>query len=272
MLSHYDSAVNFLMPHRVKSPPSDRATGKLRLDLLLVERALASTRAQAQALILAGKVFSGEQRLDKSGQLVARDVELRLSEDLRYVSRGGFKLEGALDALEIRVADRICADIGASTGGFTDCLLQRGARRVFAVDVGEHQLANKLVADPRVVVMDRTNARHLTRASFDEPIELAVVDASFIGIEKLLPALGALLAEGAQLLALVKPQFEAGRAEAARARGVIRDPALRARLIETARVAFDSHGFSVVSGADSVLAGPKGNREHFLLAVRRARS
>jgi 23S rRNA (cytidine1920-2'-O)/16S rRNA (cytidine1409-2'-O)-methyltransferase len=274
--------VNLVMSHRVKDcrPPildpdgdvtqarATKSVEKLRLDLVLVDRGLADSRAKAQALILAGRVFSGEQRLEKAGQLVVRDVELRVSEGARYVSRGGVKLEGALAALGVPVADRVCADIGASTGGFTDCLLQFGAKRVYAVDVGEKQLAAELAGDPRVVVMDRTNARFLGAGSFPEHIELAVVDASFIGIGKLLPALAALLPTSAELLALIKPQFEAGRTEAARAQGVIRDPALRARLIDEARGAVTSHGFTVRGGADSVLAGPKGNLEHFLWAVR----
>ncbi|HEY8945870.1 MAG TPA: TlyA family RNA methyltransferase [Polyangiaceae bacterium] len=263
------------MTRRVKSPsdanPGARgALERRRLDVLLLERGLAETRAKAQALLLAGRVYSGEQRLEKAGQLVSIDIELCVREGPRYVSRGGTKLEGALRALRVEVHDRVCADIGASTGGFTDCLLQHGARRVYAVDVGERLLAQKLLADSRVVVMDKTNARFLDATSFPEPIELAVVDASFIGVEKLLSALAAILPPDAALLALIKPQFQAGRAEAARHRGVIRDPALRARLIEEARNEFEAHGFSVIAGVDSELEGPKGNLEHFLFATRRS--
>lgn len=243
--------------------------GKLRVDLLLLERELVPTRAKAQALLLAGRVFSGEQRIDKPGQLLARDAPLRVSEGERFVSRGGVKLEGALVALDVDVSDAVCADIGASTGGFTDCLLQRGARRVYAVDVGEGQLAAELRADARVVVMDRTNARFLSAESFPEPIALAAVDASFIGLDKLLPALSSVLSPGARLLALVKPQFEAGREEAARSRGVIRDPKLRQELIRRASASVERHGFELLGSADSVLAGPKGNLEHFVLARRR---
>lgn len=217
---------------------------------------------------MAGQVFSGERRLEKAGQLVSADLELRLSEAERFVSRGGIKLEGALEQLAVSVVDLVCVDVGASTGGFTDCLLQRGARRVYAVDVGEGQLAGKLVSDSRVIVMDRTNARSLSRDAFPERIDLAVVDASFIGLEKLLPALSAVLDESAVLLALVKPQFEAGRAEAAKSRGVIRDAALREKLIERAKNQVEQQGFRVVGGADSVLAGPKGNVEYFVLARR----
>ncbi|MCE7894797.1 MAG: TlyA family RNA methyltransferase, partial [Sorangiineae bacterium PRO1] len=197
---------------------------KLRADVALVERALAASRTQAQALILAGRVFSGERRVEKAGELLADDAELQVRGAPRFVSRGGDKLEGALTELAVDVADQVVLDIGASTGGFTDCVLQHGASRVYAVDVGHGQLAQKLRADPRVVVMERTNARHLSAASFPEPIGLVVVDASFIGIEKLMPAISAILPRAGRLLALVKPQFEAGRDAARRARGVIRDP------------------------------------------------
>lgn len=244
------------------------APDKARLDRVLVERGLAPTRAKAQALIEEGKVFSAELRLAKPSQLVCRDAPLRLSAPLEFVSRGGHKLAGALDALAISVTNLVCADIGASTGGFTDCLLQRGAERVYAVDVGEDQLAEALRHDARVIVMDRTNARDLSAASFPDRIALAVVDASFIGIDKLLPALARVLEPGAQLLALVKPQFEAGPRVAARTRGVIRDDQLRDQLITQAREAVGAHGFALCGGVDSSVPGPKGNREHFLLAVR----
>jgi 23S rRNA (cytidine1920-2'-O)/16S rRNA (cytidine1409-2'-O)-methyltransferase len=248
------------------------AANRARVDVLLVERGLAPSRAKAQALVLAGRVFSGEQRIDKPGQMQRPDIPLRVSEGLRYVSRGGQKLEGALDVLGVDVTGQICADVGASTGGFTDCLLQRGAARVYAVDVGKAQLAQSLVHDARVVVMDSTNARHLSAESFPEAIDLAVVDASFIGLPKLMPALARVVRQGGRLLALVKPQFEAGREEATRSRGVIRDPALRAALIESARTSVSEHGFELLGGADSVLAGPKGNVEYFVLARRLAES
>lgn len=241
---------------------------KLRADVLLVERGLAPTRAKAQALLLAGQVFSGEQRLEKAGQLLAIDAPIRVQEGERFVSRGGHKLDGALDALGVSVKGCVAADVGASTGGFSDCLLQRGAAKVYAIDVGEHQLAPRLLSDARVVVMDRTNARHLEASAFAEPLELAVVDASFIGIEKLLPALARILPAGAQLLALIKPQFEAGKRDAARNKGVIRDPELRARLIERARASVAEHGFELLGGCDSTLPGPKGNVEYFVHARR----
>lgn len=241
---------------------------KRRADVLLVEQGLAPTRSKAQALILAGQIYAGDQRVDKAGTLIAADAPLRVVAAPRFVSRGGDKLEGALTTLAVEVAGLVCADVGASTGGFTDCLLQRGARRVYAVDVGYGQLASKLASDPRVVAMDRTNARYLTAASFPEAIELAVVDASFISLGKLLPALRALLGEGARLLALVKPQFEAGRKEAGRGHGVIKDPEVRLRTIADARTRIEEHGFQLEDGCDSALAGPKGNLEHFLLARR----
>lgn len=251
------------------NPASPKPTpSKLRADLALVDRGLAPSRAQAQALILAGRVYSGQERVNKAGQLVRDPESLTITPGDRFVSRGGHKLEGALAALGLDVTDLVCVDVGASTGGFTDCLLQRGARRVFAVDVGSHQLDPKLCTDARVVVRDRTNARHLSASDFDEPIDLAVVDASFIGIEKLLPALARVTRPGGRLLALVKPQFEAGRREAARAKGVIRDSALRERLIADARAKIEAHGFSLLASVDSSLSGPKGNVEHFVLARR----
>jgi 23S rRNA (cytidine1920-2'-O)/16S rRNA (cytidine1409-2'-O)-methyltransferase len=243
-----------------------------RADQLLVERGLAESRTRAQALLLAGCVFSGEQRVDKPGALLPEDAPLSVRGQARFVSRGGDKLDAALDALSIDVAGRVCLDIGASTGGFGDCLLQRGARRVYAVDVGHGQLAHKLRADPRVVVRERTNARFLQASDFPEPIELVVVDASFIGLGKLLPAIARVLSERGQLLALVKPQFEAGREQARRARGVIRDPETRNAAIASARDATLAHGFQLLGECDSCLPGPKGNLEHFIHAARQSAS
>jgi 23S rRNA (cytidine1920-2'-O)/16S rRNA (cytidine1409-2'-O)-methyltransferase len=241
---------------------------KLRIDQLLVERGLAKTRSKAQALIASGRVFSGDVRLEKVGQRVPGDLELRLEAAEEFVSRGGQKLKGALLAFELDVAGRVCVDVGASTGGFTDCLLRAGARKVYAVDVGEAQLDPALAADSRVVVMNRTNARYLEAARFAEPLDLAVVDASFIGIAKLLPALARILPAGALLLVLIKPQFEAGPLSATRGKGVIRDPALRDELISRARACIVAHGFDIRGASDSVLAGPRGNQEHFVLAQR----
>jgi len=241
---------------------------KRRIDLLLVERELAPTRAQAQALILAGKVFTGERRIDKAGTELDPNIELIVREPERFVSRGGHKLEGALDALACRVEGAICADVGASTGGFTDCLLQRGASKVYAIDVGHGQLAHKIASDPRVVVMDRSNARHLTPEVFSDRLDLVVVDASFISLEKLLPAISSWMTPGTRLLAMIKPQFEVGRDEARKSRGVIRDQSVRSAAIEHVLGAIRDSGFDVRGGADSDVPGPKGNVEYFVLAIK----
>lgn len=241
---------------------------KVRADALLLESGLAESRSKAQALILAGDVFSGETRIDKPGSLVPRENPLRVRESSRYVSRGGVKLAHALEDFAFDVAGRISADIGASTGGFTDCLLQAGVPRVFAVDVGHGQLAEKLRKDPRVVVLERTNARSLTRDMVEGGVELCVVDASFIGLEKLLPALVEILFPGGFLLALIKPQFEVGREEASKARGVIRDADLRAETIASVLEQVTRAGMTILADAPSRLPGPKGNVEHFVLARR----
>ena len=241
---------------------------KLRVDLLLVERGLAESRARAQALVLAGKVFSGERRIEKAGVELHADSELSVRESERFASRGGYKLLGALEALGTDVSGTTCADVGASTGGFTDCLLQLGAHKVYAIDVGSGQLAHKLATDARVVVLDRTNARHVTREAFAEAIDLVVVDASFISLEKLLPAIASWLLPGARLLAMVKPQFEVGRDEARRAQGVIKDPEVRSAAIERVLESVRASGFEIQGGADSTVPGPKGNVEYFALAKK----
>lgn len=228
------------------------------------------SRTKAQARILAGQVFWESRRIEKAGDAVPEDAVLRVTELDRYCSRGGHKLEGALTDLGVEVGNAVAVDLGASTGGFTDCLLQHGARRVYAVDVGHGQLAEKLRRDTRVVVMDRTNARTLTRASFPEAIELTVVDASFISLEKLLPAIADFCPPGARLLALIKPQFEVGREEATRGRGVVSDGAVRAAAIASAVAAVAAAGFSVLGDCECRLPGPRGNVEHFVLARREA--
>ncbi|WP_437569919.1 TlyA family RNA methyltransferase [Sorangium sp. So ce542] len=245
---------------------------RVRADALLVARKLATSRTEAQALIMAGKVTSGPRRIDKPGTLLPEDAEVHVASGPRFVSRGGDKLEHALAAFAAQhgldVAGKTCVDVGASTGGFTDCLLQRGAARVFAVDVGYGQLASKLRADPRVEVRDRVNARELRREDFDCPIDLVVVDASFISISRLIEAIARLLRPSGDLVALIKPQFEAGREAAARGRGVIRDEATRLAAIAEARQAIEAAGFSVVGEVDSAVRGPKGNVEHFVHARR----
>jgi 23S rRNA (cytidine1920-2'-O)/16S rRNA (cytidine1409-2'-O)-methyltransferase len=243
---------------------------KTRIDQLLVARGLAPSRAKAQALVLAGQVFAGDARVDKAGTLVADDAPVTVrGTEHPYVSRGGVKLAGALDAFTIDVRGLSCLDLGASTGGFTDCLLQRGAARVVAVDVGYGQLAHSLRTDPRVVVLERTNARTLVPEQIGGPVELTVVDASFIGLGKLMDAIARCTRPGGELVALVKPQFEAGREEARRGRGVVRDPVVRARAIENAVEAVRARSFEVLGECDSVLPGPRGNVEAFVRARRR---
>jgi 23S rRNA (cytidine1920-2'-O)/16S rRNA (cytidine1409-2'-O)-methyltransferase len=244
------------------------AVAKARLDTLLVERGLAPSRSVAVGCILAGRVFSGERRLDKPGTSLPVDTPLSVRELPRYVSRGGVKLEGALRDLAVDPAGRVWLDIGASTGGFTDCLLQHGAPRVYAVDVGRGQLAEKLRQDARVVSREGTNARHLAPADFPEPIGGVVLDASFIGLAKLLPAVARVLGPDGLLLAMIKPQFEAGREVARRHRGVIDDPELRQQIIDRVKGEVADHGFRVLGSCDSSLPGPKGNLEHFVLATR----
>jgi len=241
---------------------------KRRVDLLLVERGMAESRARAQALVLAGKVFSGDRRIEKAGVELEPSAELSVRESERFASRGGYKLLGALESFACDVTGSVCADVGASTGGFTDCLLQLGASKVYAIDVGHGQLAHKLATDSRVVVMDRTNARHVTREAFAELLAWVVVDASFISLEKLLPAIASWLSPGAHLLAMVKPQFEVGRDEARRAQGVIKDPEVRRAAIERVLESVRGFGFEIQGGTDSAVPGPKGNVEYFVLALK----
>jgi 23S rRNA (cytidine1920-2'-O)/16S rRNA (cytidine1409-2'-O)-methyltransferase len=240
-----------------------------RADRLLVARELAESRARAQALILAGRVFSGEARVDKAGQRLAEDAPLELrGRDHPWVSRGGLKLVQGLDHFAIDPTGLTCLDVGASTGGFTDALLARGAAKVFAVDVGHGQLAWKLRSDPRVTVLERTNARYLTRAEVPDPVELIVCDASFIGLETLLPAPLALAAPGARLIALVKPQFEVGKGQVGKG-GVVRDPELHAAVcarIEAWLAA--QQGWRVLGLTESPILGHEGNKEFLIAAAR----
>jgi 23S rRNA (cytidine1920-2'-O)/16S rRNA (cytidine1409-2'-O)-methyltransferase len=243
---------------------------KRRADVLLVERGLAPSRERAQALILAGLVHEGTRRIDKAGEKLALAAELSVrGPDHPYVSRGGVKLAGALDAFALDPRGAVAADFGASTGGFTDCLLQRGATRVYAIDVGRAQLHDSLRRDPRVVVMERTNARALTAASLPERVAWVVIDASFIGLPKLLPAAHAVLADGGTLVALVKPQFEVGKERVGKG-GVVRDEAARSEAIEAVVASARALGFELRAQADSVLEGPSGNREHFVWLTKRA--
>ncbi len=245
------------------------AANKERLDVALVRRGLAPSREKARALIMAGQVYVGERLVDKPGTLVPVDAECRLVQapaELKYASRGGLKLEKALDTFELDPSGRAALDVGASTGGFTDCLLQRGAKRVYAVDVGYGQLAWTLRNDPRVVVMEHTNIRHLT--SLPEPVECAVIDVSFISLRLVLPAIVPLLAPHAWVVALVKPQFEAGKADADRGAGVISDPAVHERVLrELQDWILHYTPLSVRGLSDSPILGREGNRE-FLLYLK----
>ena len=243
-------------------------SAKLRLDQLLVERGLAENRARAQALILAGRVFRGEERLDKPGMAVTADAPLTVRVVEEHVSRGAHKLIAGLDAFAIDPAGLVCLDIGASTGGFTDVLLQRGAARVYAVDVGYGQLDARLRADPRVVVLERVNARHLTAQQVPEPVDLVVCDTSFISLRTVLPAPLALTRPGASLVALIKPQFEVGKGRVGKG-GVVRDPALHEEVCAGIRGWIESlPGWQVLGVVPSPLLGPAGNRE-FLIGARR---
>ena len=242
---------------------------KMRADQMLVDQGLAESRARAQALILAGLVYAGDRRIDKAGQTFAEDVPLTLKgRDHPWVSRGGVKLAHALDALGWDVAGVVALDVGSSTGGFSDVLLSKGAGRVYAVDVGTNQLAWKLRQDPRVIVHEQTNARNLTAAHIPEPIDIIVCDASFIGLAKVLAAPLGFARSGARLVALIKPQFEAGRTEVGKG-GVVRDPEVHARVCETAKNWVTGEGWVVEAIMPSPITGPEGNVE-FLLAARKS--
>ena len=246
-----------------------KGAGRQRADLALVERGLVESRSRAQALIMAGKVFSGERRIDKVGELLPDDRPLAVrGQDHPWVSRGGLKLAAALEHFAIAPAGLTCLDLGASTGGFTDVLLAGDAARVYAVDVGHGQLAWSLRQDPRVVVLERTNARYLTAEQVPEPVALLVCDASFIGLRTLLPAPMALAAPGARLVALIKPQFEVGKDRVGKG-GVVRDPALHEEVCATIRDWLEAQaGWHVLGLTESPIQGPEGNRE-FLIAAER---
>ena len=236
--------------------------GKTRLDQLLFDRGLAESREKAKALVMAGSVYVGGQKQTKPGFAVGEDAELEVrGERLPFVSRGGLKLQKALDVFGIDPAELVCVDCGASTGGFTDCLLQRGAARVYAVDVGYGQLAWSLRSDERVVVMERTNARSLTPEMFPERMDMAVMDMSFISLRLVLPAVRTILKENGQVVCLVKPQFEAGREKVGK-KGVVRDPAVHREVLTDFIEAAGALGF-VLAGLDfSPVRGPEGNIEY----------
>ncbi len=231
---------------------------KVRLDVLLVERKLAPSREVARRLIMAGAVRVAGQVRDKPGGRVPRNAELTVQQGPRFVSRGGEKLAAALETFPVTVTGRVCADVGASTGGFTDCLLQHGAARVYALDVGYGQIAYRLRRDPRVVVMERTNARYVE--ALPEPIQLLVADVSFISLRYLFPVFGGWLADRADVISLIKPQFEAGREYVGKG-GVVRDPAVHRRVLEEVLGAAQVEGYGVCGLISSPLKGPAGNVE-----------
>lgn len=242
---------------------------KARVDQLLVERGLVESRARAQALILAGLVFSGEKKIDKAGQALSEDAPLEVrGRDHPWVSRGGIKLAHGLKHFGWDVTGTVAMDVGSSTGGFTDVLLTNGAARVYAVDSGTNQLAWKLRSDPRVIVLEQTSARILTPAHIPEPIDIIVCDASFISLPKVLERPMEFAAGNARLLALIKPQFEAGREEVGKG-GVVRDPAIHARVCEQVRGWLEGKAWAVHGIEPSPITGPEGNIE-FLIAAFRA--
>ena len=243
--------------------------GKRRLDTLLAERGLYESRSRAAAAVMAGEVAIGGdgRRADKPGQMVADDAELVVAEGPRYVSRGGIKLANALDGFALDPTGLRCMDVGASTGGFTDCLLARGAREVVALDVGHGQLHPRIRADPRVVVLERTNVRTATTATIGGPVDVVVVDVSFISLRVITPVLVTLCQPGSPMVLLVKPQFEAGKAEVDRVRGVIVDPVIHERVRHEVAAALVDAGCTVAGWVDSPILGGHGNREFLVHAV-----
>ena len=237
-------------------------SGKKRLDVLLTERGLQESRQRAQAVIMSGEVFVNGQRVDKPGTAVAEDARIEIrGGTLPYVSRGGLKLEKAMATFPIDLHGAVCADIGASTGGFTDCMLQNGAEKVYAVDVGYGQLAWKLRSDPRVVCLERTNARYLTREQVPDELDFASVDVSFISLKLILPPLNGLLKDGGHAACLVKPQFEAGREKVGK-KGVVRDPDVHLEVLEHFLDHAKESGFTVLGLTYSPIRGPEGNIEY----------
>jgi len=244
------------------------ASDKQRLDLAVLSRGLAPSRQRARALIMSGKVLVNRKSIDKPSVAVADQDEILVKgDDNPFVSRGGLKLKAALRAFEVFVTGKICLDVGASTGGFTDCLLQHGARKVYAVDVGYGQLAWKLRQDPRVVVFERTNIRHLPVETVGEPIDLVTIDVSFISLRIVVPAVLKFMKANAAVLALVKPQFEVGKGQVGKG-GVVRNPRLHQQVLDELTVFFSRMPLSVSDVIDSPVLGPKGNKEFFLFLQR----
>ena len=234
---------------------------KLRLDVLLVQKGLQESRQKAQTTIMSGQVFVDGQRVDKPGAPVAEDAEIEVKGGLRYVSRGGLKLEKAMALWPVHLEDAVCMDIGASTGGFTDCMLQNGAAKVYAVDVGYGQLAWKLRSDPRVVCLERTNARYLSHEQIPEEPDFSSVDVSFISLKLILPAIAGVLRDGGQVVCLIKPQFEAGKEKVGK-KGVVRDPAVHREVLEHFLEHAKENNFTVIDITYSPIRGPEGNIEY----------
>ena len=238
---------------------------KNRLDLILVQKGLVRSRQRARAIIMAGKVLVNEQPVDKPGFFVSQEDRIQLKgTDIFFVSRGGLKLEAALQELPLEVTGSICIDVGASTGGFTDCLLQHGAERVYAVDVGYGQLAWKLRQDPRVIVIERTNVRYITADAIPNPVDLITVDVSFISLKMVIPALIQFMKSDASILALIKPQFEVGKNQVGKG-GVVKKPELHQKVIKDLSEFFESIKLAPLSVYPSPVLGPKGNREFFMV-------
>ncbi len=246
----------------------DKKNRKVRLDRLLVERGISSTRERAKALILSGAVLVDETPVDKAGALVREDAQIRVKgEDNPYVSRGGQKLKGALTEFDVHVGGLVALDVGASTGGFTDCLLQEGAKKVYAVDVGYGQFAWSLRNDPRIVLFERTNIRFFSGEGIGDRIDIATIDTSFISLRLVMPAVLRLLEGKAVIIALVKPQFEAGYGEVGK-KGVVKDPVMHRKILQDMVEFCRELGLDVVGTCESPLMGPAGNREFFLYAIK----
>ena len=256
-------------PRKRDRPKSEIKGKKLRQDVLLVQRGIAESREKGQAMILAGQVLVNDRKVDKAGTLVPEDADIRiLGDQLPYVGRGGLKLEAALREFKIDVTGKTCLDVGASTGGFTDCLLQHGCKKVFAVDVGYGQMAWKLRQDQRVVLIERTNIREISPSLILEPIDIVVIDVSFISLEKVIPSVLQFLASNAQLIALIKPQFEVGREQVGKG-GIVRDEAARSAAVDRIVAFVSGQGFEVKGVIPSPITGQDGNVEFLIHAVKR---
>jgi len=252
----------------MKSQNKPKRAGKLRLDRLLVDRGLAQSRERAQVLIFAGQVLVNGQKQEKAGVLVAEDAALRIiGETPPFVSRGGLKLEAALKEFRINVEDKVALDVGASTGGFTDCLLQHGAKKVYAVDVGYGQMAWKLRQDSRVVTIERTNIREIDPSLLPNPIDIAVADVSFISLEKVIPSILKFLKPNAEIIALIKPQFEVGKEKVGKG-GIVRDEAARTDAVSRIVAFVRDQGFDVKGVIPSPITGQDGNVEYLIYAMR----